>query len=234
MPRMLQQHGARDQPDHRRPVGQRGRLRAALLDPVPQLGEGDLRRSMPSGWSIVSRGGCGAWYRDIGARYVDLFDYFTPEQFRQQSEQRITDRPAEAADDVRVRSRHRSSWCGRRCISATATCCTRCTCTGCSTNSGSAAARSSVVENFTCFAPLPPLDAGDLAGDSSRTTTWPSGSISTTPFRIPTSNRRFVADLVDALAETTDVVAAESVGAARRSSGCADRARAAGFTASRI
>ncbi len=40
---------------------------------------------------VVSRGGCGAWYRDIGARYVELFDYYTPEQFRKQSEQRITD-----------------------------------------------------------------------------------------------------------------------------------------------
>jgi hypothetical protein len=27
---------------------------------------------------VVSRGGCGAWYRGIGARYIDLFYFFTP------------------------------------------------------------------------------------------------------------------------------------------------------------
>jgi hypothetical protein len=39
---------------------------------------------------IVSRGGCGDWYRDICGRYVDLFDYYTPELFREKSEQRRT------------------------------------------------------------------------------------------------------------------------------------------------
>jgi hypothetical protein len=40
---------------------------------------------------VVSRGGCAAWYRDIASHYVELFDYYTPEEFRQRSEQRLTD-----------------------------------------------------------------------------------------------------------------------------------------------
>src|SRR5687768_7648567 len=43
---------------------------------------------------VVSRGGCGSWYRGIGTRYFDLFDYFTPQEFRQRAEQRVTDRKA--------------------------------------------------------------------------------------------------------------------------------------------
>ena len=40
---------------------------------------------------VVSRGGCAAWYRDIATHYVELFDYYTPDEFRQRSEQRLTD-----------------------------------------------------------------------------------------------------------------------------------------------
>ena len=40
--------------------------------------------------ALVSRGGCSEWYRDISRRYVDLFDYYTPELFREKSEQRRT------------------------------------------------------------------------------------------------------------------------------------------------
>jgi hypothetical protein len=39
---------------------------------------------------VVSRGGCGDWYREIAGRYVDLFDYYTPHLFREKSEQRRT------------------------------------------------------------------------------------------------------------------------------------------------
>jgi hypothetical protein len=40
---------------------------------------------------VVSRGGVAAWYRDVTTRYVDLFDYFSPETLRDKSEQRVTE-----------------------------------------------------------------------------------------------------------------------------------------------
>lgn len=49
------------------------------------------RKFDPERLIIVSRGGVAPWYRNIGARYVDLFDFFTPEQFRTRNEQRQTD-----------------------------------------------------------------------------------------------------------------------------------------------
>jgi hypothetical protein len=38
---------------------------------------------------VVSRGGVGSWYRNLGGRYIDLFDFFTPEQFRAKNEARL-------------------------------------------------------------------------------------------------------------------------------------------------
>jgi hypothetical protein len=40
---------------------------------------------------VVSRGGAALWYGDLAGGYVDLFDHLTPEQFRAQSEQRMTE-----------------------------------------------------------------------------------------------------------------------------------------------
>jgi len=40
---------------------------------------------------IVSRGGCRSWYADIGAHYVDVFDFYTPEQFRAGNARRIAE-----------------------------------------------------------------------------------------------------------------------------------------------
>ncbi len=40
---------------------------------------------------VVSRGGVAPWYRDIAGTYVDLFDFYTPEQFRAKNEQRLAD-----------------------------------------------------------------------------------------------------------------------------------------------
>lgn len=40
---------------------------------------------------VVSRGGVRPWYGDIGSRYIDLFDFFTPDQFRARNEQRVTE-----------------------------------------------------------------------------------------------------------------------------------------------
>ena len=49
------------------------------------------RQIDPARLVIVSRGGAGLWYGDLGRQYLDLFDHLTPEQFRSKSEQRITD-----------------------------------------------------------------------------------------------------------------------------------------------
>ena len=40
---------------------------------------------------VVSRGGVAPWYRDIGATYIDLFDFYTPEQFRAKNDQRLAE-----------------------------------------------------------------------------------------------------------------------------------------------
>jgi hypothetical protein len=38
---------------------------------------------------VVSRGGAACWYRNITSRYVDLFDFYTPEQFRVKNADRL-------------------------------------------------------------------------------------------------------------------------------------------------
>ena len=40
---------------------------------------------------VVSRGGVADWYRDIGATYIDLFDFYPPAQFRAKNEQRLAE-----------------------------------------------------------------------------------------------------------------------------------------------
>jgi hypothetical protein len=38
---------------------------------------------------VVSRGGVAPWYKNIANNYIDLFDFYTPEQFRAKNEQRL-------------------------------------------------------------------------------------------------------------------------------------------------
>ena len=38
---------------------------------------------------VISRGGAGIWYKNITPNYVDLFDFFTPEQFRTKNADRL-------------------------------------------------------------------------------------------------------------------------------------------------
>ena len=40
---------------------------------------------------IVSRGGVAPWYEGLGARYIDVFDFFTPEQLKQRNKERIAE-----------------------------------------------------------------------------------------------------------------------------------------------
>ena len=153
---------------------------------------------------IVSRGGCGSWYRGIGTRYFDLFDYFTPQEFRLRAEQRVTDRKAkprlmsefdrevlklvqqtlQVRDGELLHPMHmyrlfQEFWQRRGSVS--------------------------VIENFARFAPLPPFDGGELAAP------LPDDYVAirfyfNDAFPDTESNRRFVEELVNALAETTDVV----------------------------
>jgi hypothetical protein len=43
----------------------------------------------PERMVVISRGGAGIWYKNITSNYVDLFDFFTPEQFRAKNEDRL-------------------------------------------------------------------------------------------------------------------------------------------------
>ena len=45
----------------------------------------------PARLIIVSRGGVAPWYAGIGARYIDVFDFFTPEQLKQRNEERMAE-----------------------------------------------------------------------------------------------------------------------------------------------
>lgn len=38
--------------------------------------------------TVVSRGGCELWYRDLCSRYIDIFDYLSPEEFKIKNESR--------------------------------------------------------------------------------------------------------------------------------------------------
>jgi hypothetical protein len=40
---------------------------------------------------VVSRGGVSDWYKGISKRYIELFDFFSPDEFRRLNEQRITE-----------------------------------------------------------------------------------------------------------------------------------------------
>lgn len=153
---------------------------------------------------VVSRGGCGAWYREIGARYVDLFDYYTPHQLREKSEQRITEgrpkprtmtefdrvtlklvrqglhaRDADLLHPMHMYRLFQPYWQSRASMNA--------------------------IESFAVFKRLPPIDAGDLAR------LLPDDYVAARfyfndAFPDTDVNRRFVSSLLSALAETTDVV----------------------------
>ena len=153
---------------------------------------------------VVSRGGASDWYRDIGGRYVDLFDYYTPELFREKSEQRRTaGRPKPRTmtefdrDIVKLvrQTLHlghldvlhpthmyrlfQSYWQSKAPLDA--------------------------VERFARIRPLPAIDTSDVAaslpGDFVAARFYFNEAFPDTE-----ANRRFAASLVASLAESTDVV----------------------------
>jgi hypothetical protein len=176
-----------------------------LLYWIPFLNWARTRGSLdPARLVVVSRGGCADWYRDIGVRYVDLFDYYTPEHFRAHSEQRRTAGRSKARtmtefdrDTLKLvrQSLHlggtdllhpmhmyrlfQAFWQER--------------------------AAFDTVERFLPYAPLPAIDTSEVAGS------LPDDFVAARfyfndSFPDTEENRGFVARLLAAVSETTDVV----------------------------
>jgi hypothetical protein len=57
---------------------------------------------------VVSRGGCRSWYADIGAHYVDAFEFYSPAMFRAGNAQRVAEQ-ASHADVIGLRPGQLSS-----------------------------------------------------------------------------------------------------------------------------
>jgi hypothetical protein len=153
---------------------------------------------------VVSRGGAASWYSDIGGRYVDLFDYYTPELFREKSEQRRTagrqkprtmtefDRDIAKlvrqtlhlgnADQLHPAHMYRlfqSFWQSKAPLDS--------------------------IERFALRRPLPAIETGDVAG------ALPHDFVAARfyfndAFPDTETNRRFAAKLLTAVADSTDVV----------------------------
>ncbi|HTM04121.1 MAG TPA: hypothetical protein VL173_11495 [Vicinamibacterales bacterium] len=162
------------------------------------------RQIDPSRLVIVSRGGAGLWYGDLGRRYLDLFDHLTPEQFREKSEQRITDgrtKPrtmtefdretikltrqtlrlgqTDVLHPMQMYRLFHSFWQSRSPIA--------------------------LVDEFTRWQRLPAINTSDLAG------ALPDDFVAVrfhfnAAFPDTEANRQFVSELVAALSEHTDVV----------------------------
>lgn len=158
----------------------------------------------PARFVVVSRGGCGDWYRELGGRYVDLFDYYTPELFREKSNQRRTasrlkprtmtefDRDivklirqtlhlgtSDLLHPMHMYRLFQAHWQGKAPFDA--------------------------IERFMPIRPLPALDTTDVAGS------LPDDFLAVRfyfneAFPASEQNRRFVHDLLGALSETRDVV----------------------------
>ena len=153
---------------------------------------------------VVSRGGVAPWYRHIGARYIDLFDFFTPEQLKQRTEERIADGQMkqrmvtefdrEVVKLVKLAIERRDAalfhpmymyrlfypyWKSRTSIN--------------------------LIESFASFERLPAIDASDVAAK------LPDDYVAVrfyynTAFPETEENRNFVRRLLTRVTETTDVV----------------------------
>jgi len=90
IPRMLQKMARSDRPIVIGPW--LGEVGFELLYWIPFLNWATTYRTLERGRLIVvSRGGTGAWYQGVASRYVELFDFFTPEQYRTHHDQRVAD-----------------------------------------------------------------------------------------------------------------------------------------------
>ena len=153
---------------------------------------------------VVSRGGVASWYGQITPRYVDLFDFYTPEEFRARNSVRLRDdkqKHLELTDFDReivekVSSRLKTSdvellhpmymyrlfypfWKNKMSMH--------------------------LVDGFTSFCPIVPPDASDVAGE------LPTDFVAVRfyfneSFPDTEQNRMFVARVIDTLTESVDVV----------------------------
>ena len=203
VPRLLQKLARRE---HRIVVGPWvSEVGFELLYWIPFLNWAKAEQAIdPDRLVIVSRGGCREWYRDITPHYLDLFDYFTPEQFRQKAEQRVTEgmpkprlmtpfdrdviklvrqtlhvRESDLLHPTSMYRLFQPYWQGRAPVNT--------------------------IESFTAYKPLPALDTSELAAQ------LPEDYIAVRfyfnrAFPDTERNRRFVANLVNALAEESAVV----------------------------
>ena len=141
-----------------RPVAVRDRLRAALLDSVPGLGE-DLRQFRPR----AARGGVARRRRAVvlahhAATTRTCLSFYTPDEFRQRNE-RAHHRAARAAEAHGGSAFDReilATACSGARPARTPSCCTRRRCTGCSSSFWFQRAPMTLVEAFTQFSTLPP------------------------------------------------------------------------------
>lgn len=92
VPRLVSKLAKREQPLVVGPwVGEVG---TELLYWIPFLRWAKERGAFDPGRTVVvSRGGVGAWYAGLGATYVDLYDFFTPDQLRARMTQALTEGP---------------------------------------------------------------------------------------------------------------------------------------------
>ena len=153
---------------------------------------------------IVSRGGTALWYGDIGSRYVDVFDFFTPDDYRARNEARLIEGRQKqwelSAFDHEIVKRVKTKigrhdldvlhpmymnrlffayWKSQRSVS--------------------------LIENFAAFTRLPSVDASDIASE------LPDDYVAVRfyfndCFPETEENRRFVGRLLTRLTATTDVV----------------------------
>ena len=153
---------------------------------------------------IVSRGGVAPWYEGLGARYIDVFDFFTPEQLKQRNKERIaegqmkqrvlTEFDREVVKLVKLAVERRDAeifhpmymyrlfypyWKSRASIN--------------------------LVESFASFERLPPIDRSDVAAK------LPDRYVAVrfyynSAFPETEANRDFVRRLLTRITESTDVV----------------------------
>jgi len=153
---------------------------------------------------VISRGGAGAWYRNISTNYVDLFDFYTPDQFRAKNSDRLRENKQKhlALTDfdreiVKVAYNHLGSkdvdllhpmymyrlfypyWKSQMSIS--------------------------LIDEFASFERLPPIDSSDIAGELPSEYTAVRFYFNES-FPDTEENKLFVTRLLNALTESGDIV----------------------------
>ena len=153
---------------------------------------------------VISRGGVADWYRNISPHYLELFDFFTPEEFRQLNDQRITEgkqkqrvmsefdrlilkkvqvnigrRSVDVLHPMHMYRLFHKFWRSQMSIAH--------------------------VDAFTLFQSMPPIDRSDIAGQLPKQYVAARFYFNDS-FPDTSDNRQLVSTILSRLAETTDVV----------------------------